>query len=341
PPTLATPTAPTMSFRPVASGDYVVELTVSDGQVSTTVTGRVRCAVKQDLVVQLEWNGFERVDLDLHLVRPSARMPGERFGGVFQFFDAVRGDGGISQTSGDLNGYAVRQRQALPGANFDWGGPGEADDPRLALDNTGMVGSGAEAELVELASLDQPENDERCATTSCSYGVFVHYFGDARAIATAPACTVTGQAGCRDGERCACSMPEARCVAEAAPLGDAGVGSGKCYPAPRPVVRIFARGEASPAAVIPLETLLPPDLLAIGAPCQMLEVAEIRWPARTLKGSLPDGGSPPPVVIVAGADDGGRVVSPQVGRFGVRPSGGLQCSADLSVGGGPWYGQNP
>ncbi|MCU0698397.1 MAG: choice-of-anchor D domain-containing protein [Myxococcaceae bacterium] len=340
PPTLATPTAPTMAFRPVVTGDYVVELTVSDGQASTTVTGRLRCAIKQDLVVQLEWNGFERVDLDLHLVRPSARVSGDRFAGVFQFFDAVRSDGGISQTSGDLNGYAVRRRQTIVGANFDWGGPGSADDPTLALDNTGMAGMGADAELVELASLNQPENDERCATTSCSYGVFVHYFADARALANAPSCTVTGQAGCRDGEACTCAMPQARCVAESAPLGDAGIGSGKCYAAPKPVVRIFARGETTPVRVIPLESLMPPDELAIGAPCQVLEVAEILWPARSLNGSLPDGGSPPPVVLVPGTD-GGRVVSPQLGRFGVRPSGGLQCSADLTVNGGPWYGQNP
>jgi hypothetical protein len=341
PPTLGTPTSSTMSFRPVVSGDYVVELTVSDGQASTAVTGRVRCSIKQDLVVQLEWNGFERVDLDLHLVRPSARVSGNRFGGVFQFFDAVRADGGISQTSGDLNGYAVRRRPIIPGANFDWGGPGEVDDPRLNLDNTGMAGMGADAELVELASLNQPENDDRCATTSCSYGVFVHFFSDARALANAPACSVTGQPGCKDGERCTCAAARDRCVAESAPAGDAGVGTAKCYPAPRPVVRIFARSEPVPVKVIPLEGLMPPDDLAVGAPCQVLEVAEVVWPARTLNGSLPDGGSPLPTILVPGADGGGRVVNPQLGRFGIRPSGGLQCSADLSVNGGPWYGQNP
>ncbi len=342
-PALSGATSSQIQLRPVVTGDYVVELTVSDGLASTVVTGRFACAIKQDLVVQLEWTGFDGVDLDLHLVRPSAVTSADPFSGAFQFFDAPRADGGAAtQTSGDINGYAARTIQpTLAGSNFNWGDPSSLDDPRLNLDNTGMSGSGAGGDLIENISLNNPENDARCGTTPCSYKVFVHYFRDDR-MAMPLACTVDGGTGCRDGERCSCAAPDQRCVAESGPIGDAGIGAGKCFQAPQPVVRIFVKGARTPAQVIPLEGLMPPDSVSLGAPCQMLAVAEIAWPPRSAIGSLPDGGTPPPQIVVSGQGGGGRIVNPVVGRFGYRQTGGsLRCSPDLMVNGLSWYGQNP
>ncbi|MBE2251677.1 MAG: choice-of-anchor D domain-containing protein [Myxococcus sp.] len=341
-PTLSSASAATTQLRPVVTGDYVVELTVSDGQASTVVTGRFACAIKQDLVVQLEWTGFDGVDLDLHLVRPSATSPQDPFSGAFEFFDAPLPDGGASQTSGDLNGYAARTvLPTIVGANFNWGDPSALDDPKLNLDNTGSSGAGPGGDLIENISLDNPEHDATCATAPCTYRVFVHAFRDERMSAPL-ACTVDGGTGCRDGERCSCALATERCVAESAPIGDAGVGAGKCYVAPTPMVRIFVKGATTPARVIPLEGLTPPDAVFLGAPCQMWAVAEIGWPPRSQLGTLPDGGTPPPTIVVPGTGGGGRLTSPVLGRFGYRPSGGsLRCTPDLMINGTAWYGQNP
>lgn len=341
-PALSGATTSQLQLRPVVTGDYVVELTVSDGMAMTVVTGRFACVIKQDLVVQLEWTGFDGVDLDLHLVRPSAATSMDPFSGAFQFFDAPLADGGATQTSGDLNGYAVKTvRPTIPGANFNWGAPGSADDPTLNLDNTGMSATGPNGDLIENISLNDPQNDERCATQPCRYKVLVHYFRDER-MGVPPSCLVDGGTGCRDGERCGCGLSTERCVAEGAPIGDAGVGVGKCYLAPTPTVRVFLKGSRTPAQVIPLEGLMPADVLALGAPCQMWSVAEIAWPPRSALGSLPDGGTPPAQITVVGQGAQGRITTPAIGRFGYRQTGGaLRCAPDLTINGSSWYGQNP
>jgi hypothetical protein len=321
-----------VQLRPVVTGDYVLELTVADVQMhATTVTMRFAVAVKEDLVAQLQWSGASDVDLDVHLVRPSA-ADGGTFSGAFDFF----AHGASGKTSGDINGYAVTTQRAMPGAgfDFDWGQAGSADDPRLNVDDTG---SGA---LLENVSLNYPENDAACATANCRYKVLVHYFKDARNHSPT-GCFVDGGAGCLDGEACGCGA-QARCVADGAPIGDAGVGAGKCFPPPRPVVRLFFRGSATPAAIIPLDSLMPPDELVVGAPCHMLYVADVEWPAKSAIGSLPDGGTPPPVVEVKGVDVSGRVVAPLLSRFGWRQTGGsLQCSPDVTLGGVQWYAEQP
>lgn len=323
-----------VQLRPVVTGEYVLELTVADVQGhATTVTLRFAVAVKEDLVAQLQWTGAADVDLDLHLVRPSAATAGgDPFSGVFDFFS----HGASGKTAGDINGYAVTTLRAMPAAgfDFDWGQAGSADDPRLNVDDTGA------GELLENVSLNYPENDAPCATASCRYKVLVHYFKDARNHSPT-ACFVDGGAGCLDGEACSCGTQE-RCVADGAPIGDAGVGTGKCFPPPKPVVRLFFRGSATPAAIIPLDTLMPPDELAAGAPCHVLYVADVQWPAKSLVGSLPDGGTPAPVVEVKGADLTGRITAPLVSRFGWRQTGGsLQCSPDATSSGVQWYTQQP
>ncbi len=322
-----------VQLRPIATGQYTLELTVTDSRSSaTTVTMRFAVAVKQDLVAQLQWEGFAGVDLDLHLVRPSAVTAGDPFTGAFSTFTA----GTAGKTSGDLNGFAKRTKDnnAVQGFDFDWGQPGASDDPQLNLDDRG------DGQLIENASLNFPENDVQCATASCTYRVMVHVFADNRMHVAPPACGVDGGVGCLDGESCSCASG-ARCVAEAAPAGSAPSGSGKCYPATKPVVRLFFKGSPTPATVVPLEGLMPADEVLLGAPCKLWHVADISWPAVTAIGSLPDGGTPPPLVTVIGADGAGRV-TPSLARFGLRAAGGsLRCEPDTTQNALQWYSRQP
>lgn len=314
-PTLVTPSPGMARLLPLATGAYVVELVVGDAQGNLTTTrAQLQVALKRDLVAQLSWSGFADVDLDLHLVRPSSAP--------FSFFD--EGDGG---TSGDVNGYAALLRQNRPGFDFDWGEPGNFDDPKLNLDDTGT------GQLIETASLNYPEHDARCQAGPCTYGVYVHAFGDRR-VPDAGVCTVG--AGCLDGERCDCAGAALACVADEAPRTAAASGAGRCVLPPRPEVRLFLRGASRPAAVIPLETLTPPDPLAVPAPCHLLHVADVQWPQRGV--ALPDGGVPQPTIVVPGADDAGYVSRPALARYGWRQRGILQCAPNaVRPGGVSWY----
>jgi hypothetical protein len=330
--TLAGANTAVVQLRPVVTGEYTLELTVKDVQQhATTVRARFSVAYKQDLVAQLQWTGAANVDLDVHLVRPSARPDaGDGFSGVFNPFAF----GTAGKTSGDINGYARSSLSSVAGNDFDWGFPGLPDDPTLNFDDEGR------GELLENVSLNFPENDERCALADCTYGVFVHYFKDARDYTgvSPVGCFVDGGVGCHDGEACGCTAGST-CVADSAPVGDAGFGSGKCYLAPKPVVRLFFHGSATPATVVPLDTLVPADELVVGAPCLTLHVADVSWPRRGT--ALPDGGPLPPVVTVPGAD-GGRVVAPSLARFGRREVGGsLACTPDVTGTGVPWYSRQP
>ncbi len=323
-----------VQLRPIATGPYTMELTVTDSRSSaTTTTMRFAVAVKQDLVAQLQWEGFAGVDLDLHLIRPSAVTGSDPYTGAFSTFTS----GTAGKTSGDLNGFAKRTKDnnAVAGFDFDWGQPGASDDPQLNLDDRG------DGQLIENASLNFPENDALCATASCTYRVMVHVFADNRMHVAPPACGVDGGVGCQDGEPCSCA-PAARCVAESAPAGSAPSGSGKCYPSTQPVLRLFFKGSPAPATVVPLDGLMPADAVSLGAPCKLWHVADIAWPAVTAIGSLPDGGTPPPVVTVVGADGTGRVTNPSLARFGLRAAGGsLRCEPDTTQNALQWYSRQP
>ncbi|MDP2275494.1 MAG: choice-of-anchor D domain-containing protein [Archangium sp.] len=250
-PVLNNATTPRATLRPAATGLYTAELSVTDSQNNagvTTVTFEV--AVKNDLVVQLDWTGSNGVDVDLHLVRP----------GASPFSPFTQPDGGL--TSGDLNGYSATSRP--DGGAFDWGFAGVFDDPRLNFDDTGG------GSLLENISLNGPEGDEACASGPCTYGVFVHGFRDARTDAGVVSCVVDGGAGCLDGESCGCANGTV-CVALNAPLGAAALGAGRCLAPVAPVVRVFLRGSATAAVSVPL---------MLGAPCQMIHAADVVWPMR-------------------------------------------------------------
>jgi hypothetical protein len=285
---LAGADTPVVSLRAFAVGRYVVQLTVTDSEMnSTTALGAFTVALKSDLLVQLEWGGFAGVDLDLHLIRPGA----------------------APFSPGDLNGYSLT---ATPDAgDFDWGLPGPLDDPHLNIDDTGS------GPLLENISLDKPENDPACAGAPCVYQVQVHYFRDARMHASLPACAVSG--GCHDGETCNCAGADV-CVASSAPIGSAASGAGVCLPPVNPVVRLFFRGATTPAQEIPL----PPGVLTLGAPCELMHVADVVWQARGSDGGI-------------GVADAGAAIT----RYGFRQAGNLQCAPDTTRSGRPWYGLEP
>ena len=316
---------PVAVLRPVVTGDYRVRLTVTDTEASaTSVTLRMRVARKEDLVAQLSWGGadggFTGVDLDLHLVRPSSQ--------VFGFFEEGAAAGSTGTTSGDLNGYSAAVGKNIPGFNFDWGQPGSADDPRLNVDDTGL------GQRVENISLNGPEHDAACAAGPCRYKVLVHHFKDARDPAGAAACSV--DTTCSDGAPCQCGAGE-RCVANEAQPSTSPSGAGRCFTAPTPVVRIYLRGRPAPAAELPL----PPDAWTLGAPCQVMHVADVVWPRAGAPdgGTALDGGSEPVVLPVGPLSPGG------LSRFGARTSGDLACSPDLTLvaptGSVSWYGPTP
>lgn len=308
-PTLTGATSPNARLVPLAAGPYTLKLSVADVQRNTTsVELRLVAAVKQDLVAQLSWVGAPGVDLDVHLVRPGSTP--------FSFFSE-----GAGRTSGDMNGWSQVARTADAG-DFEWGDVGAFDDPRLNIDDTG---AGA---LLENVSLNYPENASQCSAADCTYQVLVHWFRDARAV-DGGACTVGGS--CRDGEACGCGG-DFRCVADVAPASDAGVGPGLCRAPVKPVVRVYTKG--AQAAVIPLDTLVPADELALGAPCQLLHVADVIWPRRGSDAGVPR-------VDVIGADDAGYVTSPRISRYGFRPNASGQCSPNVQRSGLNWYAPAP
>lgn len=322
------------TIRPVVIGEYRMRLTVTDTQqFSTFVDITFAVAIRRDLVAEVVWPGAAGVDLDLHLIRPSAVTDAmDSFSGAFDFFNGPT----VAKTSGDMNGYARLRAKDVNGFNFDWGDAGTADDPKLSIDDLGMVNQ------FENVALNYPENDAACANAPCRYKVMVHYYADARANPTG-ACTVDGGTGCQDGQACSCPGTE-RCAADSAPIGTAAIGPGKCFEPPHPSVRVYLKGNPVAAKVVPLPTLMPADDLAIGAVCQMLYVADVIWPSKQEVGSLPDAGTPLATIEVKGADSNGRVTQPAIARYGYRPAGGntSQCTPDSQQGPNvDWFTRQP
>ena len=294
PATLVNAATPRPSLRPYATGSYTAQLSVTDSQGNVGVsTLTFEVAVKNDLVAQLDWTGSANVDLDLHLVRP----------GAAPFASFAEPDAG--SVSGDMNGYAATSRS--DGGTFDWGFTGALDDPQLNFDDTGT------GPLLENISLNGPEDADDCATSACTYAVYVHAFRDSRSAASATPCFIDGGVGCLDGETCDCPSGLA-CVANAAPANVAPSGAGRCLANVPASVRVFLRGSATPAITVPI---------VVGAPCEMIHAADITWPARGSDGAI--------TVVSAGG----------IERYGVRGNNSLQCAPDGPQAGVPWYRAQP
>jgi hypothetical protein len=114
-------------------------------------------------------------------------------------------------------------------------------------------------------------------------------------------------------------------------------GRGRCLRAPQLQVRVYFRGNVEPAASVPVDG----QSLLLGAPCQMVHVANVVWPPRL----LPDG-SPPGPGDDLGAPTVEAVEAPQpVQAYGERGNGGLACApngqrtpAGQPI---PWYDPAP
>jgi hypothetical protein len=200
----------------------------------------------------------------------------------------------VFDPQGDLNGFSARA-----GGAFDWGEPGRADDdPRLDRDDQGTLGG------IETASLDHPENDPACqASGSCTYGLYVHYFADARAgSGSAPACS---GAGCFEGDPCTCAAGTA-CVAA------------HCVTPARPTVAIYLKPTAaSQPTILPVQG----EDFGIAGACWLWHLADVEWRSDGTAQVVPVGAS------------GAR----ELAYYGRMAPGSFACSPNTDPGLPPGY----
>jgi uncharacterized protein YfaP (DUF2135 family) len=123
------------------AGDYTIKLTVSqdDGQTASK-TYDFSAVPSQDLHIQLTWNTYTQVDMDLHMIETSA-------GGTL--WDPML-DCHYSNCKPEYGGY------------LDWGASGQtSDNPRLDIDNI-------TESVPENINIDVPSNG--------TYEIDVHYY---------------------------------------------------------------------------------------------------------------------------------------------------------------------
>ncbi|HEY3452782.1 MAG TPA: choice-of-anchor D domain-containing protein [Myxococcales bacterium] len=266
----ATTAEPTLA--PDAIGHYQVRLTATDANgKSGSALVDFDAYPRRDLVAQLAWKEAG-IDLDLHLVRPGAACGGSC----------------VFDPQGDLNGFSVRS-----GGTFDWGAAGPGDDPRLDRDDLGTLGG------IETVSLDHPEADPVCqATGSCTYGLYVHFFADARAgSGSAPACS---GAGCFQGDGCGCATGTS-CVAA------------HCVTPARPTVAVYLKpAPGKPPTVLPV----PGEDFGIAGACWLWHLADVEWKS--------DGTAQ----VVASGASGAR----ELAYFGKMTPGSFACSPNTDPG---------
>lgn len=162
------PTAPRTRFFMDVSGDYRVTLRILDDKGTTYACSWVVSALGDGLRVELVWDTFGTVDMDLHLLRD---VPGARFCSADDCYFVNCRTNPVSLPPG-----------VPPPAPLDWGyarSPGEScgrnagetcPNPRLDIDNTGRGASRFDPENI---NLDNPRDGDR-------FRVMVHHFsGDA------------------------------------------------------------------------------------------------------------------------------------------------------------------
>ncbi|MFN7130493.1 MAG: choice-of-anchor D domain-containing protein [Myxococcales bacterium] len=273
---------PEPRFKPDAIGRYKLKVEAKDtfGAVGEAFI-EFDAIPKRDLVVQLTWENQPGIDLDVHLVRPAGPSCG--------------GGSCVFHPRNDVNGFSWFKR----GGQFDWGGAGGHDDPRLDFDDQG------DKALIENVNLNFPENDPECRTSECTYDVYVHYFKDARTSSgSAPTCA---GAGCREGDVCNCAVTDTVCV------------SGRCVKPVNPLVKIFVK--PTPSKPDPVLTVpMPSEVVSVGGPCFMWHVARVKWPSKATATSDPDYLSKVEVTAV------GQVNLRTFEYYGTLPKGSFSCS---------------
>lgn len=217
---------------PDAIGHYRVRLTATDANGKTgSAAVDFDAFPRRDLVAQLAWKEAG-IDLDLHLVRPGAACGGSC----------------VFDSEGDLNGFSVRS-----GGTFEWGETGPFDDPRLDRDDQGTLGG------IETVSLDHPENDSACkASGTCAYGLYVHYFADARPGSGSAPCSGVG---CFEGDVCGCQAGTS-CVAA------------HCVTPAQPTVAVYLKpAPGKQPTVLPV----PGEDFGIAGACWLWHLADVEW----------------------------------------------------------------
>ena len=237
------PGDPRPVFVPDLAGDYSLAVQVQDAQgASATASVSFSAAPLEDLTAVLTWPGQPQVDLDLHLVRPGGRP--------FASADDI--------SSLTLDG------------GHDWGALADpTDNPHFSGDDQG------DGDLLESTWLNRPQ-DGCLQDGGCSYGVWVHYFQDRRAL-DGGSC---GQTACLEGLPCGCNGGD---------VCEPGPGGATCAAPVTPQVEIFLKGQSAPALTVPL------DLLELPSPCFTWHAVDVSW--------WSDGG----VAVLAASGDGGAV----------------------------------
>ncbi|MGC4113698.1 MAG: choice-of-anchor D domain-containing protein [Myxococcales bacterium] len=284
--TLQKATTATPTLAPDAIGHYKVRLTATDANGKTgSAVVEFDAYPRRDLVAQPPWKEAG-VDLDLHLVRPGSSCAASSC---------------VFDSKGDLNGFSVRS-----GGSFDWGETGPGDDPRLDRDDQGTLGG------VETVSLDRPQNDPACkASGTCVYGLYVHYFADARATSgSAPACS---GAGCFEGDLCNCAAGTG-CVAQ------------RCVTPAHPVVAVYLKPTATS---LPTVLPLPGEDFGIAGACWLWHLADVEWKSDGTAKVVPAG--------VSGAREMAYYGKMTPGSFACSPNTDPGLPAGYEVGTVPEY----
>lgn len=148
---VAAPTAARTTFTPDVSGDYLVSVTFTDDKGNTQGCSWIVKVRGKGLRVEMRWDTFTRVDVDLHLHRSGSTANWCDFADTCYYSNCT----GVSN-SVDW-GYPDSTGLDCPG------GTGSCDNPRLDLDNISTTSP-------ENINLDNPRDGETFRIMSHMYG---------------------------------------------------------------------------------------------------------------------------------------------------------------------------
>jgi hypothetical protein len=134
------PTNPVTQFTPDVSGEYLVSVTFTDDKGNTQGCSWIVRVRGKGLRVEMRWNTFGQVDVDLHLHRPGNTQPWCTDNDCY-FANCQRSPNAVNW------GYANSTGTDCPG------GTGTCDNPRLDIDNISTT-------TPENINVDNPNNGD-------------------------------------------------------------------------------------------------------------------------------------------------------------------------------------
>ena len=159
---VAAPTAARTTFTPDVSGDYLVSVTFTDDKGNTQGCSWIVKVRGKGLRVEMRWNTFGSVDIDLHLHRAGSTASWCDMADTCYYANCAGAFGSINW------GYPNSTGLDCPG------GTGTCKNPRLDLDNISSSSP-------ENINLDNPRNGE-------TFRVMAHMYGGS--AATRPVITI-------------------------------------------------------------------------------------------------------------------------------------------------------